>query len=110
MTNQPDFTPHDPMIDIATEKLRLAAFMDNGTCSTEECEEAFKKICEMDEAIIQNKATTLAGAIASLALLKDELEAFFITDDGEDVAGAPVVRSLLDGALGVLQGEERASC
>lgn len=109
----------DPIPPIYAESLRLTGFINGGHHATEaEAEAVMDQLGACDTAALTVKATTPAGAIASIEWAKSELLEFGFrahsTVDERDAGlvvdrGSRLVLALLDGALGVLRAQGGAA-
>ena len=108
-------SPADPILPIYAESVRLADFINGEHHETEAAIDALMdRSCACNTAAMTVKATTPAGAIASIEWAQSELLEFgftarpFIDERDAGLAadrGAKLVLALLDGALGVLRAQ-----
>lgn len=108
----------DPIVPLFAEKRRLAGLINGGGRTEAEADALMDRWSACDIAALGTRATTPAGAMASIEWVRGELLEFgfrarpFLDEREAGIAadcGARLVLALLDGALGVLRAQRGQS-
>lgn len=99
-TDRAESAPSDPVLALIVERQRMVATV-NGNSPAEVSEAAFERESQIDRELTRVRATTVAGALAAAALIRQEV--FDNLADPENIGpGERLILGLIESIEGIL--------
>jgi hypothetical protein len=101
MIDRAESAPADPVLALILERQRMVDIV-NGECPTAVSDAAFKRECAIDRELTRVRATTVAGALAAAALIRQEV--FDSLADADNMGpGELLILGLIESIEGILR-------